>query len=131
MTLDVAGDGLLNVTVNEGAVNALAENGGLIRADGGLVMMTAQGAGSLIKTAVNNTGVIEARTLENRGGVIRLLGDMQTGAVNVSGTLDASAQNGGDGGFIFGRHRHASHDREHLRNGAAGDVTFFAVEQEV
>ena len=31
MTLDVAGDGLLNVAVNQGAVNALAQNGGLIQ----------------------------------------------------------------------------------------------------
>jgi filamentous hemagglutinin family protein len=30
ITLDVAGDGLLNVTVNEGAVSALVQNGGLI-----------------------------------------------------------------------------------------------------
>src|SRR6185503_15525961 len=46
MTLDVAGDGLLNLTVNEGAFNALVSNGGLIRADGGNVMLTAQAAGS-------------------------------------------------------------------------------------
>ena len=35
MTLDVAGDGLLNVMVSAGAVNALVQNGGMIRADGG------------------------------------------------------------------------------------------------
>ena len=100
VTLDVAGDGLLNVTVNEGAVNALVRNGGLIRADGGHVLMTAQAAGGLLRTAVNNTGVIEAQTIENHDGTIRLLGDMQSGAVNVSGTLDASAPSGGNGGLI-------------------------------
>jgi filamentous hemagglutinin family protein len=100
MTLDVAGDGLLSVTVDSGAVGALAENGGLIRADGGRVLMTARSAGALLRTAVNNTGVIEARTIENRNGVISLMGDMQDGAVNVSGTLDASALQGGDGGSI-------------------------------
>jgi len=100
MTLDVAGDGLLAVTVNEGAVNALAENGGLIRADGGRVLMTASSANALFRTAVNNSGIIEARTLESRNGTISLMGDMQSGTVNVSGTLDASAPNGGDGGFI-------------------------------
>jgi len=100
VTLDVAGDGLLNVTVNEGVVNALAQNGGMIRADGGQVMMTAQAAGNLLKTAVNNTGVIEAQTIDNRAGTIKLLGDMQSGSVAVSGTLDASAPNGGNGGFI-------------------------------
>ena len=100
VTLDVAGDGLLNVTVDAGAVDALAENGGLIQADGGRVLMTARSAGALLRTAVNNTGLIEARTIENRNGAISLMGDMQDGAVNVNGTLDASALQGGDGGSI-------------------------------
>ncbi len=98
VTLDVAGDGLLNVSVNEGAVNALVRNGGLIRANGGQVLMTAQAAGELLSTVVNNTGVIEAQTLENRNGTIRLLGDMQSGTVNVSGTLDASGTGAGQTG---------------------------------
>src|SRR4029079_19493295 len=41
MTLDVAGDGLLSLTVNQGSINALVQNGGLIRADGGQVLLTA------------------------------------------------------------------------------------------
>ncbi|MGV8953444.1 MAG: filamentous hemagglutinin N-terminal domain-containing protein [Cypionkella sp.] len=103
MTLDVAGDGLLNIAIDQGAVNALVHNGGLIKADGGQVFLTAQAAGDLLHTAVNNTGVIQAQTLQNRNGVIKLLGDMQSGTVNVGGTLDASAPNvgsGGNGGFI-------------------------------
>ena len=98
-TLDVAGDGLLNVMVNEGAVNALVQNGGIIRADGGQVLLTALSAGNLLQSAVNNTGVIQAQTIENHNGTIRLMGDMQSGTVNVGGTLDASAPNGGNGGF--------------------------------
>lgn len=100
VTMDVAGDGLLNVSVAQGAVNALVENGGLIRADGGNILLTAQAAGNLLQTAVNNTGVIQAQTIGNRNGTILLLGDMQSGTMNVSGTLDASAPNGGNGGFI-------------------------------
>jgi len=49
---------------------------------------------------VNNTGVIQAQTIDTRNGTIRLLGDMDTGVVNAGGTLDASAPNGGNGGFI-------------------------------
>src|SRR5665647_3908448 len=49
VTLDVAGDGLLNVTVNQGALNALVQNGGLIQADGGQVLLSAQAAGSLLQ----------------------------------------------------------------------------------
>ncbi|MGK5010761.1 YDG domain-containing protein, partial [Janthinobacterium sp. MDB2-8] len=100
ITLDVAGDGLLNVAVDRGAVGALVQNGGLIQADGGSVVLTAQAAGDLLKTVVNNTGVIEAHTIDTRSGSIKLLGDMQTGTVNAGGTLDASAPDGGKGGFI-------------------------------
>jgi len=100
VTLDVAGDGLLNVIVNEGAVNTLVENGGLIRADGGHVLLTAMAAGNLLQSAVNNTGIIQAQTIDNRDGTIRLMGDMQMGTTNVDGRLDASAPNGGNGGFI-------------------------------
>jgi filamentous hemagglutinin family protein len=99
-TLDVAGDGLLSVTIDQGALNALVSNGGIIKADGGQVLLTAQAAGQLLNTMVSNTGVIQAQTVENHNGVIKLLGDMQSGTVNASGTLDASAPNGGDGGFI-------------------------------
>ncbi|OGB26751.1 MAG: filamentous hemagglutinin [Burkholderiales bacterium RIFCSPLOWO2_02_FULL_57_36] len=124
MTLDMAGDGLLNVTVNQGAVNALVENGGLIRADGGRVLMTTQGAGSLLQTAVNNTGVIQAQTIENRNGTILLLGDMQSGTVNVAGTLDASAPNGGNGGFIETSAAHVKiHDGKRVTTVAASGST--------
>ena len=101
ITLDLVGDNLLNVTVNQGTVNALLQNGGLIQADGGLVLLTSQAAGNLLQSVVNNTGVIQAQNIDNHTGTIKLLADMQSGIVNVGGTL--SAQGGaisGDGGFI-------------------------------
>lgn len=98
VTLDLAGDGLLNVTVNEGALNALIQNGGLIQADGGQVLMTTQAAGDLLQSAIINTGVIQAQTVENHNGTIRLLSDLQSGAVNVSGTLDVSGTDAGQTG---------------------------------
>ena len=100
VTLDFNGDGLINFTVDEGAVNALIDNKNLVQADGGLVIMNAKAANSLTSAVVNNEGIIQAQTIENVKGVIKLLGDMQNGAVNVGGTLDASAPNGGDGGFV-------------------------------
>ncbi|MBE7374936.1 two-partner secretion domain-containing protein, partial [Pseudomonas lopnurensis] len=100
MTLDFAGDGLLNVQVDEALVDALVENHQLIRADGGQVLLTANAGEALLKTVVNNTGVIEARTLGEKDGKIVLLGDFDGGTVQVAGTLDASAPNGGNGGFV-------------------------------
>ncbi len=107
ITLDVAGDGLLNVTINEGAVNALVQNGGLIQADGGRVLLTAQAAGNLLQSVVNNTGVIQAHSIQNINGQISLLGDMQSGTVTVAGTLDASGTAPGQTGgtvTITGHH---------------------------
>lgn len=98
LTLDVTGDKLLSVTVDQGAVNALARNGGLIQADGGQILMTAQAAGNLLSTVVNNAGVIRAQTLQNQNGSIRLLGDMQSGTVNIGGTLDVSGPGAGQAG---------------------------------
>ena len=100
VTLDFSGDGLLNIQVKESAVNALAENKGLIKADGGSVLMTARSSNALIQTVVNNEGVIEAQTLETRGGKIFLDAGQDDGAVHVAGTLDASAPVSGNGGFI-------------------------------
>jgi filamentous hemagglutinin family protein len=100
VTLDVLGDQLLQVRVDRAAVDALASNGGLLQADGGQVLMTTQAAGSLLSTAVNNTGVVQAQTISSRNGTIRLMGTMVNGTLDLSGRLDASAPNGGDGGAI-------------------------------
>jgi filamentous hemagglutinin family protein len=100
VTLSFNGSNLVRMVVDQSVIKTLAENGGLIQADGGKVLMTAGAAKSLLASVVNNTGVIEARTVNQQGGTITLLGGMQNGAVNVAGTLDASAPNGGNGGFI-------------------------------
>ncbi|RZU38093.1 filamentous hemagglutinin family protein, partial [Fluviicoccus keumensis] len=100
VTLQLDNGSLAGLTVDKGVVDALVENHGLIRANGGQVLLTAEGADALSKAVINHDGVIEARTLENRNGEIVLLGDESTGTVNVSGVLDASAPDGGNGGFI-------------------------------
>lgn len=99
-TLDFAGDRLIRLQVDQGALQALADNRELIRADGGTVLLSARAADRLVAAVVNNSGLIQARTLQNRGGVISLLGDMQAGVAQVGGSLDASAPNGGNGGFV-------------------------------
>jgi filamentous hemagglutinin family protein len=100
ITLTFSGNSLVHMQVDESVFNTLAQNGGLIQADGGVVVMTAGAANSLLASVVNNTGTIEARTIQNHEGTITLLGGMDAGTVNVGGTLDASAQNGGNGGAV-------------------------------
>lgn len=99
VTLDLGGPALLEV--NEGALETLIEQGGAIRADGGRIYLTTRAAGELSSSVINHTGVTEAKTLvTGEKGEIILLGDLSSGLSRVSGTLDASAPNGGDGGFI-------------------------------
>ncbi|CAN2533919.1 hypothetical+protein [Methylocapsa aurea] len=109
ITLNFSGDSLLDVTIDKGTYDALVENKGLIQADGGNVVLTAKAADAVLSAQVNNSGVIQARTLADltggssstgsvKIGKIKLLA--QGGTTKVSGTLDASAPNGGKGGTI-------------------------------
>ncbi|MCX9158562.1 filamentous hemagglutinin N-terminal domain-containing protein, partial [Niveibacterium sp. 24ML] len=100
VTLNFNGNSLASLQVDQNLLDALAENGGLIQAEGGQVLLSAGARDSLISSVVNNTGVIEARTVENRDGKIVLLAGMSAGTTNLAGRLDASAPDGGKGGFI-------------------------------
>lgn len=99
VVLDLGGP--VKLQVEQGAIDALIQNGGAIKADGGLVYLTAKAAGELASTVINNTGLIEAQTLATgEKGQIYLQGGMEHDRIVVGGKLDASAPNGGDGGFI-------------------------------
>jgi len=102
VTLTFAGNDLIGFTIDKAtAQDALGiKNTGTITADGGQVILSAKAATDLLKTVINNEGIIQARTIENKNGTIKLLGGMENNAINVGGTLDASAPDGGDGGFI-------------------------------
>ncbi|MBB5886707.1 filamentous hemagglutinin N-terminal domain-containing protein [Xanthomonas sp. LMG 8992] len=100
ITLSFDGNHLLDMQIDASALNALSENKQLIVADGGQVLMSAGAKDALLASVVNNSGTIQARTVENRAGRIVLLGGMEAGTTQVDGTLDASAPTGGDGGFV-------------------------------
>jgi filamentous hemagglutinin family protein len=118
VTLDFAGDGLLNVAVNQSALNALVRNGGVIQADGGAVWMSASAHDALLSTVVDNTGIVQANTVGYRNGRIYLDGG-ESGVVSVGGTLQASGTAPGTtGGSII-----VSGDKLALNDGALLDAT--------
>lgn len=99
VTLDLGGP--VKIQVEQGMIDALIEQGGAIKADGGLVYLTAKAAGNLTSTVINHTGITEAQTLATgETGQIFLLGGLEQDRIVVGGRLDASAPNGGNGGFI-------------------------------
>lgn len=107
-TVDFDGDGLLQFAIGEAVaaaprgeagqpVDALVSNSGTVTADGGRVTLTARAAGQIVDRVINLEGVVQARTVEARGGTI-VLGGGEAGTVAVSGTLDASGPAAGERG---------------------------------
>ena len=96
ISLNLNGNSLVKLTIDEGVFNALVENKGIIKADGGQVILTTAALNKVLDGMVNNTGIIEAQGLASVNGVIQLLGD--GGEVTNSGKLDVSslADKGGD-----------------------------------
>lgn len=94
VTLDVSGDGFLQVAVpsdsGDAAMEALVSNSGRIEADGGIVHLKAASARDAARQVVNMSGVIEARSVGGVSGAVVLGGG--GGAVQVTGQIDTSAR---------------------------------------
>lgn len=87
VSLALQGNQLVRFAVDQAALDALVENRQLLRAEGGQVLLSANAREAIARTVVNNTGVIEAKSLTSRNGVIRLEGG-PFGTVSTSGRLD-------------------------------------------
>ncbi len=89
VTLDLYGDGLVEVAVEGELANALLENRGAILAQGGRVQITAIAAKDTLSNLVNNTGIIDVSSVEVDGGKIVLSGG-DAGTVRNAGLLRTS-----------------------------------------
>lgn len=101
ITLDLSGDGFMQVAVPSNRLGSLYDdqgkplvsNAGKIRANGGLVQLKASTAAGLLVDAVNVPGSIRARSVGTQGGRI-YLGGGPGGKVTVSGTVAANSKRG-------------------------------------
>ena len=91
VTLNLNNGSLLGYSIDEKAIGALVENKQLIKVDGGQVILSARAADAVSSGVVNNTGIIEAKSLTSVGGKILLEGDL----IIQNGTLNASGASGG------------------------------------
>lgn len=88
--LDHTGDGLITLSVQTKTMNALIDNQELIKSHGGAIIMSARAAGILPTTTINNSGILEAKSLTRRDGKI-VLDAGNIGTAQISGALNASS----------------------------------------
>ncbi len=100
-TIDLYGDGLLELAVDEGLEHAMITNTGEISADGGVVHISAAMAKDTVDSVINMNGVTTVASATQSGGRIVLEGANTT----ISGTLDASGATGGGEILIGGDYK--------------------------
>ncbi|MGZ9097458.1 MAG: right-handed parallel beta-helix repeat-containing protein [Micavibrio sp.] len=124
-TVDLYGDGLVEIAVGGAKGKALAENNGTI--EGATVLMTASGAKEVVDTVINMNGVIKAGSVTQKGGKIILNGG-SAGTVKITGTLDVSGVNGGGEVNVTGEDIEVTQDAsvfaDALNSGNGGLVYF-------
>jgi len=86
-TVNLNDNSLVNLKVDKGVLDAMVENSGTIIADGGEVYLTTNAVDELLKGVVNNTGIIEANSLDGLTGKIELFA--HGGSSKIDGTLEA------------------------------------------
>ena len=88
-TIDLSGDGTVQIAVDGHSKGGGARNTGLIDAAGGTVILTAGAAVSALESVINTSGIIRAGGTAGKGGQIRITGRGK-GRIELNGSLDAS-----------------------------------------
>ncbi len=113
-TLDLYGDGLINLAASPSITSQLISNNGSIIADGGSVLLTAAAAGNVVNSLIDMSGIIQANSVGNQDGHVTLYAEGSNAVpgniaadkglkqgeslVQISGTINAIGQNAGETG---------------------------------
>jgi filamentous hemagglutinin family protein len=104
VSVRIDGAGLAGFTVERGTLDGLVSNHGLIQAEGGRVVLTADAADALARAVVNHDGIIEAHAVAGQNGTVELRADAQVGRVDVAGRIDVSSASGTGGTAVATAH---------------------------
>lgn len=125
-TVDLYGDGLLEIAVDKEKLKTKVNSSGSIIAEGGYVALTATAVENIVKSVINVSGVINVASAKQEGGKIVLSAANKAG-VRVNAKLDASSDKKEAGSIKI-----SGHD-VHIKNKAvldtrsshkdAGDIT--------
>ena len=86
-SLNLNGNSLVSLSVKKGVLDALVENSGTVIANGGEIYLSTNAVNELLKGVVNNTGILEANSLDGVTGKVELFA--HGGEVQVGGTIKA------------------------------------------
>ncbi|MBU6339841.1 MAG: filamentous hemagglutinin N-terminal domain-containing protein, partial [Rickettsiales bacterium] len=117
VTLTLSGNRLISYSVDVGTLNSLIENKNIIKAEDGIVILSAKALSSIKKSVVNNSGIIEAKGITKEGGKVFLDGDIviNSGTINVS-----SSKNKGGNIQITGDELKITSSAKLITTGATG-----------
>jgi len=134
-TLDLYGDGLLNLQASNQLTKQLVANKGAIKADGGEILLTAAAAETTINSLINMSGLLQADSVGTKNGHVVLYAEGSNAvqgnvAVNkgtasgkstvvVSGTINAKGNNSGETGGTV----EVVADRVAVKSGATIDAS--------
>ncbi|NPA40513.1 MAG: filamentous hemagglutinin N-terminal domain-containing protein, partial [Thermodesulfobacteria bacterium] len=128
---DFTGTGLIKYSItSNGTKGTEVINKGIIKADGGTVILTASGAKEVFSSVVNNEGIIEAGSLVEKDGKVYLVGANGADVVN-SGTISVSAkEKGAKPGSILVKGRKVTNsgkiEANSIGDAPAGSIAIFS-----
>jgi filamentous hemagglutinin family protein len=85
VAISLNGNSLTNLIVGKDILDALVENKGLIKADGGKVYLTTNSLNSILSSVVNHSGIIEADSLEDISSQVEIFS--HGGIANIDGKI--------------------------------------------
>ncbi|RXJ98628.1 hypothetical protein CRU98_09675 [Arcobacter sp. CECT 8986] len=87
-SINMNGNSLVDLRVDKGVLDSMVSNKGTISADGGEIYLTTNAVNELLKGVVNNTGIIEANSIDDLKGHIELFA--HGGEAQIDGTISAN-----------------------------------------
>ena len=97
-TVDLYGDGLMQVSVSDAVKSQLVSNTGVLNADGGKVALTAAAGKEIVNSLIRANGSLQAQTVGVQNGEIIIGAEGTTSSVEIMGVLDATGQKAGEHG---------------------------------
>jgi len=113
-TVDLYGDGLINLQASDQITKQIVANSGTLRANGGQVLMTAAAAKGVVNSLINMDGIIQADSVGKKNGRVVLYAEGRnavkdnvvankgkaqgTSTVLVAGSVSAQGAAGGESG---------------------------------